>query len=323
MSTILGGLASVPTAKPSANRALAKFFIKHMIDTQFKPRAGATQMNIATFSSANHMRIVLLMATLAIDVAATCDADAAGTIAYVGVIRDRTDFDQVKIGKAGYWFPQFAANDPVAGRPTGENARDALPAWISPLNHATSIFDPAFKTRTFSQDGPARSMGGIAKWNQFKLPGGESGRSGEIVDPYARKNTNNTINRIQLRNEVPAKFYFHVVTDNTNQEYDPTIRLRARGNTNGVDIEATSSPGVEDLEFNGIADVYTFRCDGFKAGDFLKLRLSALRPAKAGRALVECCSIPTLSRSQRRKSKLDLPAIAGPRSDVPTATQRL
>ena len=34
-------------------------------------------------------------------------ARAAATITYVGVIYDRTDFDRLNIGNAGYWFPQF------------------------------------------------------------------------------------------------------------------------------------------------------------------------------------------------------------------------
>jgi hypothetical protein len=218
-------------------------------------------------------RIVAVLILIAAGRAATYGAEA-GSITYLGVIRDNADFKRLSIGKAGYWFPQFAAKSAVAGRPTGENARDALPAWMVPFNHVTSFLDPAYSTRTFSQDGPARSQGGQPKWNEFILPNGETGRSGAIVDPHARKNTNNTINRIQLRDQVPTTFYFHVVTDNTNQEHDPTIRLRVRGNTRGVDIEAKTSPKSSDLKFNGIADVYSFRCDGFQAGDFLKLRLS-------------------------------------------------
>jgi hypothetical protein len=197
-----------------------------------------------------------------------------GAITFVGVIRDQTDFARLNIGKAGYWFPQFDAASRVAGRPTGENARDALPPWVGPLNHATSFLDPTYSTRTFSQDGPGRSKGGQPKWNKFTLPDGRTGLSGAIVDPFARKNTNNTINRIQLRDTLPARFFFHVVTDNTNQEHDPTIRLAARGNSNGSDIEADTAPTARNLVFNGVADIYTFRCDGFHAGDFLKLRLS-------------------------------------------------
>jgi len=217
---------------------------------------------------------VLLFIVSARICAAEYDAKAVGKITFVGVIRDRTDFKQLNIGKAGYWFPQFNAKSPVAKRPTGENARDALPAWVVPLNHVTSFLDPAYKTRTFSQDGPARSAGGMPKWNVFTLPSGEKGPSGAIVDPFARRNTNNSINRIQLRERAPDTFFFHVVTDNTNKEHDPTIRLRVRGNTRGIDIEAKTSPKTSDLTFNGIADVYSFRCEGFQPGDFLKLRLS-------------------------------------------------
>jgi hypothetical protein len=216
----------------------------------------------------------------------------AQTITYIGVLYDQTNFDRLHIGNSGYWFPQFDASMPVAGRPTGENARDALPSWAGPLNHATaSIPDlPFFPTRTFSQDGPARSKGGQPAWNTFTLPDSEVGLSGAIVDPFTAGNSNNTINRIQLNAGVPSTFYFHVVTDNTNFEHDPTNRLRARGNTGeiapglggGVDIEANTFPQTADLVFNGIADVYTFRYDGFSGGDFIKLQLNGDPPPKGG-----------------------------------------
>ncbi|TWU27514.1 hypothetical protein [Bythopirellula polymerisocia] len=196
------------------------------------------------------------------------------SITYVGVIRDQTDFEKLGIGKAGYWFPQFSAEEPVAGRPTGENARDALPTWAGPLNHATKIWDLAFWTRTFSQDGPGRSKGGQEKWNKFILPGGEAGSSGAIVDPFAFKNTNNSVNRIQLGESTPSLFFLHIVTDNTNKEHNPTNRLRARGNTNGVDLEPSSAPAKEELKFNGVADIYTFRYEGFDSGDFIKIQLN-------------------------------------------------
>jgi hypothetical protein len=198
----------------------------------------------------------------------------AATITYVGVIYDQTDFERLSIGNAGYWFPQFDALTPVEERPTGENARDALPSWAGPLNHATSILDPNYSTRTFSQDGPARSKGGQPTWNNVTLPDGETGLSGAIVDPHTSGNSNNTINRIRLNAGVPSTFYFHVVTDNTNFEHNPTNRLRARGNAGGVDIEANTYPQTAGLNFDGIADVYTFRYDGFAAGDYIKLQLN-------------------------------------------------
>ena len=75
------------------------------------------------------------------------------------------------------------------------------------------------------------------------------------------------------------------MTDNTNFEHDPTNRLRARGNSGGVDIEANTYPQTAQLAFNGVADVYTFRYDAFAGGDFIKLQLNG-NPAPAGGASI-------------------------------------
>jgi hypothetical protein len=197
----------------------------------------------------------------------------------VGVIYDRPDLDRLNIGNTGWWFPQFDAASPVEVRPTGENARDALPSWAGPLNHAI-VGSPDFATRTFSQDGPARSKGGQPGWSMLKLPDGEIGLSGAIVDPHTIGNSNNTINRIQLNVGVPSTFYFHVLTDNTHQQHDPTNRLRARGDDNGVNVDPNTFPAPGTAGFNGIPDVYTFRYDGFDGGDFIKLQLNG-SPAPA------------------------------------------
>jgi len=206
----------------------------------------------------------------------------AASITFVGVIYDRTDLELLNIGRAGYWFPQFDAASPVSGRPTSENERNALPAWAGPLNHVTSIFDPSFSTRTFSQDGPARSKGGQADWSTVRLPNGETGLSGAIVDPHTRGNSNNTINRIQLGAGVPSTFYFHILTDNTNFDHDPTNRLRARGDVGGSNLAADFFPVTANLAFNGIPDIYTYRYDGFSPGDFIKLQLNGDPAPKGG-----------------------------------------
>lgn len=213
------------------------------------------------------------------------------SITYVGVTYDRTDLQALGIGAEGFWFPQFAASTPVTERPTGENARDALPSWVTPFNHVSGPFDlgcdleglqggclPTYVFRTFSQDGPARSAGGHPDWSALVPPDGKAGRSGAIVDPHTRGNVNNTINRIQLTDGAPSTFYLHVLTDNTKGEHDPTGRIQARGNIGPLDadvqVEADTFPRDGDLVFNGIADVYTFRYDGFVPGDYLKVRLS-------------------------------------------------
>ena len=234
--------------------------------------------------------VVFLVWTSGAAVPAAGAADERA-ITYVGVTYDRTDLEALGIGRAGYWFPQFNAPVPVSGRPTAERAVDSRPSWVAPLNHAATPTDlgctpaqiaegclPTYLFRSFTRDQATHSKGGQLAWNRLTLPDGRVGRSGAIVDPNSAGNTSNTINRIQLRGDVPTTFYFHVVTDNTHRQHDPTMQIRARGNAGPVDQDGTQVdtevfPRRCDLRFNGVADVYTFRYDGFTAGDYLKLRL--------------------------------------------------
>jgi hypothetical protein len=221
------------------------------------------------------------------------------SITYVGVTLDKPHLDKLGIGTSGFWFAQFDAATPVSGRPTGENAVDALPAWAGPLNHVAAITDvgcdieslshgclPGYNFRTFSQDGPARSAGGFPSWDKLTLPDGRRGRSGAIVDPFTDGNTNNTVNRIQLGRGVPSSFLFHVVTDNTGLQHDPTNRIHARGSVGPLDanlqVDADRFPRAADLAFNGVPDVYTFRFDGFMPGDYIKVQLQGTAGSGGG-----------------------------------------
>ena len=204
------------------------------------------------------------------------------SITAVGVTPSTPDLASAGLGGEGWWFPQVAAPAPVEGRPTGEGARAALPPWVAPLSHFPE--DPDFGARTFSQDGPARSAGGQPGWAVLTLPDGETGAAGAIVDPATAGNTNNTVNRIALQGAVPATFYLHVVVDATAGQHDPTGLLRARGNVGPDDRdEAQVEPDADpDLSFDGVPDVVTFRYDGFRAGDYLKLRLRGEPPPATG-----------------------------------------
>jgi hypothetical protein len=237
------------------------------------------------------------------------------SISFVGAFYDRPDLGALGLGKAGYWFPQFAAVGPVSGAPTGDNVRDELPGWIAAFNHTTGPADPGctepdalargctptYYFRTFSQDGPARSAGGRPGWSRLRLPSGECGASGAIVDPHTyaqeqqfddptgvlspptgepRPNSNNTVNRIQLDDGVPRSLFVSVVTDNTGREHDPD-RLEIRGNVGLLDVPSeVADSQIEptfvrpiDLTSNGVPDVYVFQIEKFTAGDYLKLRL--------------------------------------------------
>lgn len=201
----------------------------------------------------------------------------AATITYIGKTTDRTNFQaSPKMGTLGYWFPQFNSPSARSDKPTNEHERNGLPSWAGPLVHINSIFDPNFANRTFSYDGPCRSKGGFSTFNMFTLPSGETGRSGIILDPHAADNTSNSVNRINLKSGTPSSFYLRIVVDNTGGKHNAINRIRARGNHNGVDVEANTYPVPGSAGFNSVADVYTFRFDGFDGGDFIKIQFNGM-----------------------------------------------
>ena len=205
------------------------------------------------------------------------------TITYLGKTTDRTDFQAApKMGTLGYWFPQFGAPKPCADRPTYENERNALPPWAGPLVHLNSVFDLNFPKRTFSQDGPCRSKGGEPAFNVLTLPGGEVGRSGIILDPHAAGNTSNSVNRIRLEAGTPSSFLLRIVVDTTGGKHNAIGRIRARGHHAGTDVEPDTAAVPGAAGFNGIADVYTFRYDGFASGDFIKIQFIGMPGSAKG-----------------------------------------
>ncbi|RMG08475.1 MAG: hypothetical protein D6731_21955, partial [Planctomycetota bacterium] len=228
-----------------------------------------------TLEAVAHMRSSgVQRALVQIHVDGTPPAPRPAAVVYVGVDRDVTDFQNgLDYGNAGFWFPQFDASSPRSGKPTDENERNGLPAWAGPLTHLERWQLWLYPKRTFSQDGPCRSKGGWPAWNRFVLPDGERGLSGIVLDPHAAGNTSQTVNRIDLGPGTPASFYLRVVVDNTDLRHAPVGRIRARGVHNGVSIEPSVFPQPTPADFNGIADVYTFRFDGFGDGDFLKIQL--------------------------------------------------
>ncbi len=204
---------------------------------------------------------------LALAIALLCGSHAVGgTVTFVGKTSDVTDFQAAGFGKAGYWFPQFAALSPVTGAALDDNDRNAFPSWIDVSTQA--LFDDAF-------DDQATSSGGFDTWNNFKLPSGESGRSGSLVDPGSANNSNNTIDDMILRGDVPSSFLFSVVVDNTNGAHNPARRINARGEdgTDGSNFPVEVDLDTRGEVFNGVADIYTFRYDGFVPEDRIKLRL--------------------------------------------------
>jgi hypothetical protein len=222
----------------------------------------------------------------------TAQFSQAATITQLATSVDKTDFQALGIGKAGYWFPQFDAGSPVTERPTDENMQFSPPSW------AGFQFDSAQSDRTFSLDagcfsgnivgvcntGPTDplvfgvySEGGDTDWDTFTLPDGTTGLSGAVVDEHTESNTNNSFNRISLNAGTPASFVLHIVVDNTDGDHNPAGRLRVRGangNSGSPDLDSVQL-NSGDMTYNGTTDVYSFRYDDFVATDFIKIQLNS------------------------------------------------
>lgn len=229
-----------------------------------------------SFSFAQQRRAVWRAIVASMVIVTSGSADAA-VISYVGKIADTTDYNA--IGNAGFWFPRFGLTSPQTGL-----ARDlgsftaSLPTWAT-FDYTTGA------QRTFSTDnGGVRSEGGNSTFSTVTLPDGTIGLSGATFDPRTINNSNNSINRIQLGPDTPVEFFFSIVTDNSAGKYDSLNRVRARGDDNGANVEATIYPGSgAPLTFNGIPDVYVFKYSGFGPGDFIKVQFnSGSNPNGAG-----------------------------------------
>ena len=84
-----------------------------------------------------------------------------------------------------------------------------------------------------------------------------------------------SVNRISLGEGTPFSFVLGIVVDNCNREHSPLRRIEGRGETaDGEQIEPDTLPELGASAFNGIADLYQFRYDGFGAGDFIKIKLN-------------------------------------------------
>ncbi len=198
----------------------------------------------------------------------------AASITFVGVTYDQTDFADLNYGTRGFWFPQFDASSPRSDRPTDDNQVNRLPSWAGPMTHMKIWEWWKFPQRTFSQDGPSESKGGWPTWNTFTLPNGRTGLSGIILDPHAAGNVNQTVNRIKLGPGTPSSFLLRIVVDNTDFKHNAINRIRARGDHNGSNVNPNTFPVPGPSNFNSVADIYTFRYDGFDSGDFIKIQFN-------------------------------------------------
>jgi hypothetical protein len=200
------------------------------------------------------------------------NVQAQGVISFVGANVDQTDYSPTGLnyGQAGFWFPQFNAQAPVTNALVDNNHVSQFPSWVLPdFNKANAGYSWAL-----GGAGDAYSEGGNTAWNTLKLPNGQTGLSGSLVDPGTANNSNNSIRSLLLGPGTPASFILRVVVDNTAGMHNPDSRLRARGERTGTfDVSGPNDPAPST--YNGTADVYSFTYAGFQSGDIIKLQLNS------------------------------------------------
>jgi hypothetical protein len=202
----------------------------------------------------------------ALVVIAVASATKAQSITFIGSTNSSDYSDTgLDLGNQGFWFANFGATVPVTGAAIDSNDRNSLPSWVT--------LDPA-PGATFATT--ATTSGGHTPWAFLTLPDGENGLSGAVVDSNTAGNSNNTIAALELGPGTPNKFYFHVVTDNTNNQHNPTARLRARAEMPSVfDISGPNVPAGLAANMNGSPDVYTWLYEGVTNGSIIKLQLNS------------------------------------------------
>lgn len=209
----------------------------------------------------------------------------AATIVPYAVTRDVTDFSSsgYQIGTDGYWFANFGAPTPVNDAPVNQNSANTLPAW------AYVNFNPGGSFPSDNLDGKpyAVSMGGLPGANDFTLPDGTTGGSGQVVDVRMSPGGSDTLLKdVTFDENAPSSLYFHVILDNLPLDVGThvnrvrvTYRLPEDGNTI---VRALFD--ILPAENNGIADVYTFFLDGIEDTGYLAIQLRTDTTSAAGMA---------------------------------------
>ena len=208
----------------------------------------------------------MLLASCGISEPEHATARRAGqSITYVGK-QSITDF--TGHGQHLQYWPLFGLTSGQTARRTDDPASIELTPSFADFKHHYLL-----EARTFSNDAlgnpiGTKTRGGYATWAMFKLPDGSTGRSGTFYDESNIDNSNNTVNQMRINVGTLDAFCLNLITDNTNHEHDPDVRLEAR--SDNVDVNLAGNP---DFVFDGQTDMFTFRYEGMKENDLVKIRL--------------------------------------------------
>lgn len=203
-------------------------------------------------------------------------AHADPGISLVGTNTDVTNFSSSGLtrGRLGYWFPNFANPSSSKLAPIPTKLVDEFPDWI------VVDYDTGSPTYSFALDSPSSAFatGGQVSYNNFTLPNGTTGLSGQLIDDMNSTGTqsNNIISGIAFTADAPSAFLLTVILDNApTSEFTSVSRMRVRNDSPGgaMEAEVTLDGLYTGLTHNGTADAHQFKLTGVVPDGFFKIQL--------------------------------------------------
>ena len=192
------------------------------------------------------------------------DQSLGQAITYVGK-QSLTDF--TGYGQHLQYWPLFGLTSGQTARRTDDPACIELTPDFASFKHHYLLPGRTFSNDALGDPIGTKTRGGYPTWATFTLPDGRTGRSGTFYDESNVDNANNTVNEMRINVSTLTEFCLNLVTDNTAGEHDADVRLEARSDSAGFDLA-----GHPDLTFDGQTDMYTFRYEGMKEDDVIKIR---------------------------------------------------
>ena len=191
------------------------------------------------------------------------------------------------LGQDGYLFAHFDATVPDVNPDPTFNDRDTLPSWFTIGTKAPEDGGGP----EYGDAVPVSAVGGQPLWPDFTLPDGtETGASGAWVArifSLGDGGTDALFNRIDLGPSTPRSFTLHIVTDNTNGEYNTEnrIRLRTKDAWDNEIFEQRLRLNPDGNNWNNNIDVYSIDVNNYREGDVIRIQVNpngAWDPSLAG-----------------------------------------
>lgn len=260
--------------------------------------------------------VSLLFGVLLVAVTTTVEANSIVWEAGKSLV-DTTNYSNIG---PYYWFANFNNPTQVTGAAADDHESRNLPGWIHLETRPAYIgkddtgvnSDTTIRTGFSFEENGAHTAGdttiggqnGVLDpttvFNTLTLPGGATGVSGQVVDPFPGVATTSSLLQIRIDAGAPESFRLWIVTDNgfggANFHEQARVRLNLRDSVGAptyadssaaIEVEALPNgarigqPGAPEGH-NSIADAWAFKLGGVGVNDILTIKPTSGTGAFAG-----------------------------------------